>query len=124
MAAEAAESAIEAGVRPDRIIIDPGSVLAKQPSKTCSLKPIDELRDLSFPILLGISRKALLGTRSICAGRSAWRQHGSQRLGRAARGRHLRRARREGNGTPGRACWTRSVSVSCCKIDQSSNLSR
>jgi dihydropteroate synthase len=60
--AEAAESAIEAGVRPDRIIIDPGIGFGKTTEQNLFLlKHIDELRDLSFPILLGISRKGFIG---------------------------------------------------------------
>ena len=60
--AEAAESAIEAGVRPDRIIVDPGIGFGKTIEQNLFLlKHIDELRDLGFPILLGISRKGFIG---------------------------------------------------------------
>jgi dihydropteroate synthase len=60
--AEAAASAIEAGVRPDRIIIDPGIGFGKTIEQSLFLlKHIDELRDLGFPILLGISRKGFIG---------------------------------------------------------------
>ena len=60
--AEAAESAIEAGVRPDRIIIDPGIGFGKTTEQNLFLlKHIDELRELGFPILLGISRKGFIG---------------------------------------------------------------
>jgi dihydropteroate synthase len=60
--AEAAGSAIEAGVRPDRIIIDPGIGFGKTTEQNLFLlKHIDELRELGFPILLGISRKGFIG---------------------------------------------------------------
>ena len=60
--AEAAESAIEAGVRPDRIIVDPGIGFGKTIEQSLFLlKHIDELRELGFPILLGISRKGFIG---------------------------------------------------------------
>lgn len=60
--AESVETAIEAGVRPDRIIIDPGIGFGKTtPQNLFLLKHIDELRELGFPILLGISRKGFIG---------------------------------------------------------------
>lgn len=60
--AEAVNLAIEAGVRPERIIIDPGIGFGKTIEQNLFLlKHIDALRDLGFPILLGISRKGFIG---------------------------------------------------------------
>jgi len=60
--AEGAELAVEAGVRPDRIIIDPGIGFGKTIKQNLFLlKHIDMLRDLGFPILLGVSRKGFIG---------------------------------------------------------------
>ncbi len=60
--AQAAGSAIEAGVRPDRIIVDPGIGFGKTIEQNLFLlKHIDELRELGFPILLGVSRKGFIG---------------------------------------------------------------
>ncbi len=60
--AESIETAIEASVRPDRIIIDPGIGFGKTTAQNLFLlKHIDELRELGFPILLGVSRKGFIG---------------------------------------------------------------
>jgi dihydropteroate synthase len=60
--AESTESAVEAGVRPDRIIIDPGIGFGKTIEQNLFLlKHIDELRDMGFPVLLGVSRKGFIG---------------------------------------------------------------
>ena len=60
--AESVNLAIEAGVRPDRIIIDPGIGFGKTVEQSLFLlKHIDMLRDLGFPILLGVSRKGFIG---------------------------------------------------------------
>ena len=59
---EAVDLAIEAGVRPDRIILDPGIGFGKTIEQNLFLlKHIDMLRDLGFPILLGVSRKGFIG---------------------------------------------------------------
>ena len=60
--AEAVDLAVEAGVRPDRIILDPGIGFGKTIEQNLFLlKHIDMLRDLGFPILLGVSRKGFIG---------------------------------------------------------------
>ena len=60
--AEAVNLAVEAGVRPDRIILDPGIGFGKTIEQNLFLlKHIDMLRDLGFPILLGVSRKGFIG---------------------------------------------------------------
>ncbi len=60
--AESVDIALEAGVEPDRIIIDPGIGFGKTTEQNLFLlKHIDELRELGFPILLGISRKGFIG---------------------------------------------------------------
>ncbi len=60
--AESVNLAIEAGVRPDKIIIDPGIGFGKTTEQNLFLlKHIDMLRDLGFPILLGVSRKGFIG---------------------------------------------------------------
>ena len=60
--AEAVDLAVEAGVRPDRIILDPGIGFGKTIEQNLFLlKHIDMLRDLGFPIVLGVSRKGFIG---------------------------------------------------------------
>ncbi len=55
------ECAAKAGVRADRIAIDPGIGFGKSPEQNLSaLKRLDELRNLGFPILLGVSRKSFI----------------------------------------------------------------
>jgi len=49
-------------VSPDKIIIDPGIGFGKTIEQNLFLlKHIDELRELGFPILLGVSRKGFIG---------------------------------------------------------------
>jgi len=60
--AEAVDLAVEAGVRPNKIILDPGIGFGKTIEQNLFLlKHIDMLRDLGFPILLGVSRKGFIG---------------------------------------------------------------
>ncbi|GAA4080694.1 dihydropteroate synthase [Nocardioides kongjuensis] len=51
-----------AGVRDDRIVLDPGLGFAKLPEHNWELvRHLDELADLGFPLLVGGSRKTFLG---------------------------------------------------------------
>lgn len=59
---ERLESAIEAGVDPEQLIIDPGIGFAKSPEHNWELlRNIDRLALLGYPILVGASRKRFLG---------------------------------------------------------------
>ena len=59
---ERVNSAIEAGVDPDQIIIDPGIGFSKSPEHNWELlKNLDRLSLLGYPILIGASRKRFLG---------------------------------------------------------------
>lgn len=59
---ERVNSAIEVGVDPDQIIIDPGIGFSKLPEHNWELlKNIDRLSLLGYPILIGASRKRFLG---------------------------------------------------------------
>lgn len=54
--------AVEAGVTPDRIIIDPGFGFGKTPVQNLELlRRMNELKLLGRPILLGTSRKSTIG---------------------------------------------------------------
>ncbi len=59
---ERVNCAIEAGVDPDQIIIDPGIGFSKSPEHNWELlKNLDRLSLLGYPILIGASRKRFLG---------------------------------------------------------------
>jgi dihydropteroate synthase len=59
---ESAAVALEAGVPPERLVIDPGIGFGKTPEHNLVvLRRLDELRDLGYPILIGPSRKSFLG---------------------------------------------------------------
>jgi dihydropteroate synthase len=59
---ERINSAIEAGVNPEQIIIDPGIGFSKLPEHNWELlRNIDRLALLGYPILIGASRKRFLG---------------------------------------------------------------
>jgi dihydropteroate synthase len=59
---ERINSAIEAGVNPEQIIIDPGLGFSKLPEHNWELlRNIDRLALLGYPILIGASRKRFLG---------------------------------------------------------------
>jgi dihydropteroate synthase len=56
------ESALQAGVRPARIAVDPGIGFAKRPDHArVLLLRLDELVSLGFPVLVGLSRKSFIG---------------------------------------------------------------
>ena len=54
--------ALEAGVPPERLIVDPGIGFGKTPEHNLVvLRRLDELQELGYPILIGPSRKSFLG---------------------------------------------------------------
>ncbi|MEE8324900.1 MAG: dihydropteroate synthase [Candidatus Humimicrobiaceae bacterium] len=58
-----ASTAIEAGVSPDKIILDPGIGFGKTLDHNLSiLNKISEFRSMGYPIMMGASRKAFIGT--------------------------------------------------------------
>lgn len=60
--AESVEIALEEGLRPDQIVIDPGLGFAKTAEQNVEiLNRLEEFHALGFPILLGPSRKSFLG---------------------------------------------------------------
>jgi len=60
--AERVDRALAAGVRPDRILVDPGFGFAKRPEHNWAwLRRLAELRSLGYPIVVGPSRKSFLG---------------------------------------------------------------
>lgn len=60
--AESAALARSAGVPAERILVDPGIGFGKTPSQNVVLlRRLGELRDLGYPLLVGASRKSLLG---------------------------------------------------------------
>ncbi|MER7608980.1 dihydropteroate synthase [Nocardioides sp. NPDC127503] len=55
------ESALDAGVRPERIILDPGLGFAKNSAQSWDLlSALPRLQGLGFPVLVGASRKRFL----------------------------------------------------------------
>lgn len=55
------DSALSAGVRPERIILDPGLGFAKNAAQSWELlSALPALRELGFPVLVGASRKRFL----------------------------------------------------------------
>jgi dihydropteroate synthase len=59
---ERAEAAIMAGVRRDRIVLDPGFAFGKRLEENYPLlRRFTELQDLRFPLLAGVSRKSFIG---------------------------------------------------------------
>jgi len=59
---ERIETALELGVRPEQIIVDPGLDYAKTPDESVAvLRRLDELETFGRPILLAVSRKYFLG---------------------------------------------------------------
>jgi dihydropteroate synthase len=56
-------AALAAGVRPDKIIIDPGLGFAKRPEHNWALSArLPELVAIGYPVLFGASRKSYLGS--------------------------------------------------------------
>ena len=54
--------ALEAGVPPERIVVDPGIGFGKTPEHNLAvLRRLGELRELGYPVLVGPSRKSFLG---------------------------------------------------------------
>jgi dihydropteroate synthase len=59
---ERMEVAVDAGVAPEQIVLDPGPDFAKTPAQTVAvLRGLDAVRALGRPLLLAISRKDFLG---------------------------------------------------------------
>lgn len=57
-----ADLAIDAGVKPENIILDPGIGFGKRLEDNLSiLQKLDDLHALGFPILIGASRKSFIG---------------------------------------------------------------
>jgi dihydropteroate synthase len=60
--AGAVAQALEAGIPPNRVLIDPGLGFGKSPEQSFELlSHIGELRSLGYPIVVGASRKSFLG---------------------------------------------------------------
>ena len=59
---ERADAATTAGVKRDRIVLDPGFGFGKRFEENYPLlRRFDELHELRFPILAGVSRKSFIG---------------------------------------------------------------
>ena len=55
-------AAIQAGIRPEQIAIDPGIGFAKQAGHSMAiLRGLSGLKDLGYPLLVGASRKSFIG---------------------------------------------------------------
>jgi dihydropteroate synthase len=55
-------AAIQAGIRPEQIAIDPGIGFAKQAGHSLAiLRGLSGLKDLGYPLLVGASRKSFIG---------------------------------------------------------------
>jgi dihydropteroate synthase len=59
---ERAEAAMDAGIRRDRIILDPGIGFGKTPDQNIEILQSSSLFSHGFPVLSGSSRKRFLGT--------------------------------------------------------------
>ncbi len=58
----AIDRAAKAGVRPERLVLDPGIGFGKTfPQNLTAIRRLDELRVLGLPLLLGTSRKSMIG---------------------------------------------------------------
>ncbi len=59
---ESAEFALERGIRPEQIMIDPGIGFGKTPAQNIEvLRRLSEFRSLGYPVLLATSRKSFIG---------------------------------------------------------------
>jgi dihydropteroate synthase len=59
---ESVEIALSAGVKKERIILDPGVGFAKNYEQNLQvMKALDQICSLGFPVLLGTSRKSMIG---------------------------------------------------------------
>jgi dihydropteroate synthase len=59
---ESARLAVEAGVPPEKVIIDPGIGFGKTADQNwVVMRRLEELKELGFPILVGTSRKSFIG---------------------------------------------------------------
>jgi dihydropteroate synthase len=59
---QSVEKALAAGVKEDQIVLDPGIGFGKTPEQNMEvLSRLDELKILGFPVLLGVSRKSVIG---------------------------------------------------------------
>jgi dihydropteroate synthase len=57
-----AEAALQAGIAPDKIILDPGIGFGKTVAQNLELiAHLDHLKILGFPLLMGVSRKSFIG---------------------------------------------------------------
>jgi dihydropteroate synthase len=57
-----AEACIEAGIAPERVILDPGFGFGKALGHNCRLlRELPSLTALGYPVLVGLSRKSMLG---------------------------------------------------------------
>lgn len=60
--ARSIELAIKSGVQEEQIIIDPGIGFGKTTEQNIEvIRRLDELKSLGFPVLLGVSRKSVIG---------------------------------------------------------------
>lgn len=60
--ADLVQNALDAGIDPGRIILDPGVGFGKTPAQNMALiEGIDVVRGLGYPVLLGASRKSFMG---------------------------------------------------------------
>lgn len=59
---ESIDIAIRAGIKKDKIILDPGIGFGKTPEQNIHvMSRLEELNELGYPILLGTSRKSMIG---------------------------------------------------------------
>ena len=59
---ESINIALEAGVKNENIILDPGIGFAKTYEENlCVMNSVDKLKELGYPVLLGTSRKSMIG---------------------------------------------------------------